>query len=239
VVNINDIYVLILCKSECLYPIELQKFLQNNGVPISIILDDSHPDKSFLYKNGYYNFTKITHNPTSWERSIFHIEINELTKKYEYFYFIEEDVFSPKLETFIDFILTCNKFKHDLISKGISDKDSSPGWIWWESKKDVKPFEFPIKSFNPICRLSSLLINKIIDYKNYYEKLSFHEILIASIANQFNLSILDYEKEPTLKTFIGEISVIQHKIEDMQDNKIYHPYKLCNSRYPYEGIVYQ
>lgn len=237
-VDIKDIHALILCKSDCSYTRELNQFLQNNNISSTLVVDDSHPEKSFLYRNGYYNFTKITNNPTAWERSIFNIEIYGMYKTYQYFYLIEEDVFSLDLIAFVNFISACNNFQHHLISKDIANKNDSLDWVWWQSSEDHQHFKYPVKSFNPICRLSSKLVQKIIEYKNYYEKLSFHEILIPSIANQFNLSILDYSTEPALQNFIGEVGTVQQNIEDMINNKLYHPYKLCNTRYPYIGNQY-
>jgi hypothetical protein len=99
--------------------------------------------------------------------------------------------------------------------------------MWWEDKNNWDTFSKPYKSFNTISRISSKLIQRIIDYQKKYQKFSFHEILFMSLCVENNYSFIDYEKQDDLKQFI-DINTIIPALSDTQikyDNKLYHPYK--------------
>lgn len=223
----NNIFISILSGKGCRYSIELNEYLNHNKYASELIIDNISM-KNILLNNNYYGLTKIFPDiPTAWEFSISNIVSKKLYEKYDYFFFIEDDVYSKKYSTFIDCISSWNMCQHDFIGKKIRSKNEEPEWIWWKEKTNWNTFDNPYKSFNTISRISSRLIKKIIEYQNIYNKFIFHEILFISLCVKNDYSFIDYEDNLDLKKFIHINTVIPELSDDqiIYDNKLYHPYK--------------
>jgi hypothetical protein len=223
----NNTLVSFLCKSENSYTNNLSLFLQQYGYDSSIIVDDKNryniPDEA-----TYCGLTKVCEDrPSSWEYSIYNISSHKLYHIYDYFFFIEDDVFSKQNNTFVNLISIWNKHNYDFIAKKIRPKYQEEDWIWWKDTNNWNNFDNPYKSFNTICRVSSRLIKKIISYQKIYQKFNFHEILFISLCIENNYSFMDYEDNQDLKKYI-DINRIIPELSDIQiihDDKLYHPYK--------------
>jgi hypothetical protein len=213
-----------LCTNPCTYINNLHRFLHLKSYD-SVVITDTHGS----YNNPYYfGLTKVCEDrPSAWEYSIYNIASNHLYDKYEYFFFIEDDVYSKKYETFISLFSSWNQYDYDFIAKKIRSKDQEPEWIWWENENNWNTFDDPYKSFNPICRISARLIKQIINYQKIYKKFSFHEILFISLCVKNNYSFIDYEDNEELKKHIGINTVIPELSYNniVYDDKLYHPYK--------------
>jgi len=226
--------VSILCRKKSNYVVDLDKKLKYHNIDSVLIIDnESDSDivrkKNFIRlnwmfdKNSQSHFTQIT----AWEKSFYNIYINDYINKYNYFYFLEEDVYTKNLPTIINLINYFNTFDADLISTKILPKDANAEWPWWsEDYRYIELFNDPHRSFNPLCRLSSKLISLIFDFRNHYKEFYFHEMLFSSICVQNNLSYHDYDDYPEIDEYIGTFhyrpEIDQNKIKD---KKIYHPVK--------------
>ena len=222
----NKNLILILCRKQTEYTNKLNSFFRKNHVDSVLIKDNNDPPQSFLRDEGYHNMTKILDRPSAWEKSLYFIFVNNLYRKYDYFYFIEDDVYTKDFNTFLSLISLWNTIDHDLIARSIKIQTEEPDWFWWkDTVTDSENFKYPIKSFNPICRLSSRLIIKIHQYKDYYNTLVFHEILFPSVVKNFNMKYLDYDNTEYGRHI--EIMVADREVdyEDIITNNIYHPYK--------------
>lgn len=216
-----------LCKKEYEYTKNVCTFLNTSGFDSVIITDDKNryniPDES-----SYCGLTKVCENrPSAWEYSIYNISSNNLYNKYDYFFFIEDDVFSKQNNTFINLISAWNKYNYDFIAKKIRAKYQEEYWVWWKNHNNWDTFYNPYKSFNTICRISNRLIKKIVQYQKKYQKFSFHEILFISLCIENNYSFIDYEDNQDLKRYI-HINTVIPELSDEQiiyENKLYHPYK--------------
>lgn len=219
-------FISILSRNETKYTKELNDFFNANGIDSILIQDNNDPPRSFLKDKGYSNMTKICDRPCSWEKSLYFICSNALYEKYDYFYFIEDDVYTKNLNIFIDLINLWSNIDNDLIARSIKNMEEEPDWFWWkDTTKDRENFKNTIKSFNPICRLSKKLIFKIYQYKEYYSSLVFHEILFASIVKDFDMTYLDYDDSEYGKHIEVMVASPEINYENITTDNIYHPYK--------------
>lgn len=220
--------VLILCNNYSQNIIEFETVLFENNIDYIVVCDSCTLDQDQnLLENGFYNLTRSPYikKPSAWDKSFDIISKKFLGDKYEHFFFIEDDVYSKKYCYITQFILESMKLNSDLITHNIKSINHSPNWQHW--KEDyIEMLKTPHQSFNPICRLSVKLVNKILEYQNIYKKFDFHEILIASLCLENNLTYTNYLEHEILKTFIGHIRYNPVLIEkNILDDKIYHPVK--------------
>ena len=54
--------------------------------------------------------------------------------------------------------------------------------------------ELTLRTFNPLCRLSNRLVQKILDFQEQHNTFVFHEILFPSLAIKNNYSIFCSKK---------------------------------------------
>jgi hypothetical protein len=221
--------VLILCNQYCQNIIDFEKALLQNNIDYIVVCDSCTLDQDKnLLANGFYNLTRSPYikKPSAWDKSFNIISKKFLEYEYKYFFFIEDDVYSKKHNYIIKFILESTKLDSDLITHNIKSINHSPNWKHWKEEY-IKLLKNPHQSFNPICRLSTKLVKKILEYQNTYKKFDFHEILIASLCLENNLTYTNYLEHDILKTLIGHIRYNPILIEkNIFDDKIYHPVKL-------------
>ena len=193
-----------------------------------VVCDDCTLLEDYVIKNqGYYNLTRSPHikKPSAWDKAFYRINSDRLLNKYDYFFFIEDDVYSKDYDLLIKFIIESISFDEDLITKEIRPRSHHPTWKYWKEEY-INKLTYPHQSFNPLCRISKRLIETIIEYKENNGKFEFHEILFSSLCLENNLSYINYIKNETLKKYIGNI--ICNPIftsDDISDNLIYHPVK--------------
>lgn len=204
----NDTLIILLCKDR-LNHIELfVDQLQKNNFSHVVICDNCSIDlDNNLILHGFINLTRSDHikKPSAWDKAFYHIYDQKLLDKYKYFFFIEDDVYSQNYETLISFIKECAKYDSDLITKSVRPQSHFPSWRRWKESY-VGELLSPRQSFNPICRLSSNLIDKIFQYKDTMSKFNFHEIIFASLCVQHNLTYTEYINDINLKKYIGSIA---------------------------------
>ncbi len=106
----------------------------------------------------------------------------------------------------------------ELIAGKFRFRADQPDWYWWRDYAYY--FPTPKRSFNPVCRLSAPLIQKVLEFRTQNKGFVFHELLFASLAT----SCFDLE---TTK-LMGSAFRWRPKIssEEMQnDSELYHPVK--------------
>ena len=193
-----------------------------------IVCDNCTLCEDDVIKNqGYYNLTRSPHikKPSAWDKAFYRIKSDLLLNKYDYFFFIEDDVYSKDYDLLIKFIIEAINFNEDLITKEIRPRSHHPTWRYWKEEY-INKLTHQHQSFNPLCRISKRLIETIIEYKENNGKFEFHEILFSSLCLENNLSYINYIKNETLKKYIGNI--VCNPIftsEDISDNLIHHPVK--------------
>jgi hypothetical protein len=225
----NNFIVFILCKDFSHKSNEYAKALSQKNIEYRIICDlCSIEDDSQLLSDGFYNLTRSPYikKPSAWDKSFYTIVQYNLLEQYDYFYFIEDDVYSKNYETLISFITDAQSiFTVDLITKKIRPKSNHPKWQHW--KEDyINQFNNPHQSFNPLCRLSKTLIKKILSYREQHNLFNFHEVLFASLCLEHNLSYINYIESSILNKYIGNFRYNPIMVEsDISDHLIHHPVK--------------
>lgn len=221
--------VIILCKQSSSKIQTFKLLLDKHNIPYLEVCDSySLEQDQYLLDIGFYNLTRSPYikKPSAWDKAFFVINNQELINLYEYFTFIEDDVYSKEYISLIEFIIKMNHYySDDLITKYIRPKSHYPTWQHWKEEY-TKEFKFPSQSFNPICRLSSRMISKILEYRQNQNKFNFHEIIIPSLCLDNFLSYKNYIDEPILNEYIGKIQYNPILTEELiLDNLIYHPVK--------------
>lgn len=190
------------------------------------IIYDNHYDDTILKTKGFIGLTKTIKQPSAWDKAFYFLYNNpSLVDLFDYFFFIEDDVFSKNNEMLYNFCVSLQKYDHDLISKNIESKQQSLNWHWWKIDKNYKEFTNHIKCFNPFCRLSKRLIKNILEYRQTHNRFMFHEILFSSLVADLNMRYLDIaniEEKKYIGNFIWRPII---DISLIKDEKIYHPVK--------------
>lgn len=218
---------------------EYVKLLSNNLSIDNKIIVDSEIYPKDLEDTNFFGLTQKVNNKTAWDKSFYYIHKHNLLLNYDFFYFLEDDVYCRNIKRFdLVFDILDNKYYYDLITHEINSKVNEPSWYWWNtldlenlSKRYVSLF----KSFNPFCRISSKLLEKIFEYQAANNKFNFHEILFPTLAYNNNLSMINIDKIKDVNNFFGIFTyrpIIS--MSNIKDDKIYHPVKpKYNNRYLY------
>lgn len=225
----NNRLVLVLCKNISDHIELFINKLEKNNIPHRIICDTCSLDiDKNLISHGFINLTRADHikKPSAWDKAFYLIHKEQLLLNYKYFFFIEDDVYSKDYDTLINFIKECNNYDHDLITKSVRPQSHFPAWKRWQESY-VAELLIPKQSFNPICRLSDNLIEKIFQYRDTINKFNFHEVIFASLCVQYNLTYLEYINDPKLKQYIGSMAFEPiFTFDNIPNNLINHPVKL-------------
>jgi hypothetical protein len=221
--------IVILCQNRSHYIESFIDKLQENNFSHMVICDSCSIDlDKDLVDNGFINLTRADHikKPSAWDKAFYQIYHQQLLSSYEYFFFIEDDVYSTNYNALINFIKECNNHNSDLITKSIRTQNHFPSWRRWQEQY-ISELLTPRQSFNPICRLSKNLVEKILQYRDTINKFNFHEIIFASLCIQYNLTYLEYIKDIKLKKYIGSMAFEPiFTFDSIPNDLINHPVKL-------------
>lgn len=179
-------------------------------------------------KNNYIKSTwRFNEDVTGWDKAFYYFCENN---NYDNVWFIEDDVFVPTADTFVkidqkygkvDFL--CNLFNY------VYPKSTNPNNAWKEKLFDGhKYMNHTNLHWTWVCamRCSKKLLSDIKKIKKDRGELFFHEILIATIVKNNNLT---YKKIPELQNIIYRKI---YKSEDIvkNDTLLYHPIKDYNEQ---------
>ena len=230
----KNFQVLVLCKKKTFYSSMLIKFFEKYNIACKMVLDYPvenrmennivcYDDKDLLSR-GFSGLSPLAHRnrikiPGAWEKSFFYLD-KQLN--YDYYYFIEDDVFSNDLQVFIKLFEKLKRYNTDLVSTYIESRNSYKDWIWWKEFFFFSP-EKQYKSFNCICRLSKELVKKILLFQSDHNKFMFQEALFASVCVNSNLSYIDLKRESDYSDYFEDYDYISKSI--VNHNKITHAIK--------------
>jgi hypothetical protein len=225
----SNTLVLVLCKNISNHIELLINKLEQNNFSYTVVCDDCSVDiDQHLISNGFINLTRADHikKPSAWDKAFYQIHQQQLLSSYDYFFFIEDDVYSTNYDSLIDFIKECNKYDSDLITKSVRTQNHFPTWKRWKEQY-ISELLTPRQSFNPICRLSKDLIEKIFEYRDTINKFNFHEIIFASLCVQHSLKYIEYINHIELKAHFGSIAFEPiFTFDTIPNHLINHPVKL-------------
>lgn len=195
----------------------------------SVVISDSDYQDSDMMSLGFYDMTRMVKRPSAWDKAFYYLAVYDIVHKYDYFYFIEDDVYCKDLNRFNELISFLDtKFGSDLITYEILSKEKSEDWMWWGYAKRFLADYFTNhnKSFNPLCRLSSKLIEEILYFRVDKNQFFFHEVLFPTLCADRGLIFDDFRDLPEIEKFIG---TIQYRplmdSETITDDRIHHPVK--------------
>ena len=231
----------ILCRENTLHVKMLHKYLQQNNMNVIVVTDQpagtqkegevAYNDETLINENFNYMTLHTSKHPTSWDKAFYHIYKNKLS--YDYYYFIEDDVYCNNLQIFVDLIKTLESYPHDLVSKNIASRDDDPTWQNWHRKdlfeRAYRGVDDPLiyRSYDPFCRLSKKLVDKVFEFYDTYHRLYFHEMIFATLCMKNKLKYIDWGKDETLKQFFGPFLYIgpksKHLTKYIKCDKICHP----------------
>jgi hypothetical protein len=126
---------------------------------------------------------------TAWSRAFAHLATN--LNDGESFWFVEDDV-AGDAASFKKLIEGTIRRNPDLAAIDIRTKESDPGWWWWDYAEGI--FPEPAAAFQPLCRLSSSLVRRVLDFQKKLRQLMFHEILFASLAKEAGMRCLSWDR---------------------------------------------
>jgi hypothetical protein len=218
----------ILCRKRNCRTEKLKEDLSKD-IDTFLICDNEISTNTMVLNNfvGFNHINFIKNRPSAWEKSFFYLETKVFFNKYDHIYFIEDDVYSKNNSMYIALIKYWNTLNEHFISKHIRSKNQSLEWFWWENDISYKKyFKNPYRSFNPVCRLSSKLIDLILKFRKKNSGFIFHEILFSSIAIKKNMKYIDYSLDKKSQKYIGNIDYRPIIISSsILDNRLYHPVK--------------
>lgn len=168
----------ILCRCENPQADNLAKILQCFG-EVKIV-EDTGPLKAGydqLCSSACYNKRTKT---TAWDRAFYDLDAQTT-------WFVEDDVVASYDSFAYLFDNTKERTEELLCQQVWPTKDDT--WYWW-NHPDTKMFvdyrfPHPSRSFNPICRLTRPLVQKVLDFRCAFGRFCFHEILFASLATTY------------------------------------------------------
>lgn len=190
-----------------------------------VVYDTDYND-TLIKTLGFFGLTKMIKSPCSWDKSFYFLhQNNHILDNFDYFFFIEDDVYSKNPQFLYNFCESLSIYNQDLITNEVCFKKDCPNWHWWSRDNDYYQFKYHIKSYNPLCRLSKNIVKKILEFRTANNRFIFHELLFSCIAVENEMTILDINTIPE-KKYIGKFHwrpKLSHST--ITDEKIYHPVK--------------
>ena len=221
--------ILLLSRNQDEYGVLLSKYLSHYYNIVCIYDDTTYTDNDCL-NNSFVGLTKTIKTPSSWDKAFLYIKNHNLVEKFDNFYFIEDDVFSSCLDSFHELITKLDNLSDDLITHKLYSINDIKAWQFWPPiQNDIKYFDQTklARSLNPFCKLSSKLVQLILEFQNKNQTLVFHEILFPSVAHSNNLSVKYLSLIDNIKDYFGTFTY-KKVFGNTQptDNKIHHPVKI-------------
>ena len=228
---------LILTRSSNAYTYLLSSYLRKNRVETVQVVDSLNaglsdgycvgfPDKELIDKNFIF-LDPTNKSPNAWDKLIYYIKD---LQQYDYFYIMEDDVYCSDFSVFLDVVKEMNFRNEDLISGKIILRGKRPLWYHWYAL-DILSVKYKIKynthvsSFNPFCRISRKLLNKIVQFYKENRYFYFHEVMFPTICFNSGMSFLDYSRDKRLNNFFGYFHHKELNKPIFDSNKIVHPVK--------------
>ncbi len=134
---------------------------------------------------------------TAWSRALAHL--NRTLSDGESVWFVEDDV-AGDTESFDCLIRQTQASLPDLAATTIRRQQEDPDWPYWGYCEEF--FDHHVRAFQPLCRLSSRLIRKALDFRAQHGRFTFHEVLFPSVALEHSMSLFCWEDHPSLKPLL-------------------------------------
>ena len=208
--------------------------IKYNSTPeVKIIQIDDNIVKLSSFVNSCKTMIKKT--PITWDKSLYYFCKNN---NYENYWFIEEDVFIPSIDTINNFYKNHNLNNVDVIVKNYEYFNiKKTDWHWKDIYKNNNTnndtyFNLPwYRGYSQIIRLSNKMLNLITKFVKDNNRLLFIEYFFLTLAFNNNLNvkqipelgILDWRKD-FFYININGILYLKNKMFKNK-NKVYHPIK--------------
>ena len=199
---------------------------------VEVIVDDPAPNESEAEvvwipdeeARGYEHLMSHPRNfpsITSWSRAFVHLA--RTLRPGGAVWFVEDDV-AGDADSFRELIAGTARIGADLSALEFEAAADNPDWIWFPTAEGF--FKRPWRSFNPLCRLSEKLVRHVLEFREEHGRMTFHEVLFASLADEGGMSILDWQKESELKHLVANfryrpvirfpIQGVCHPVKDLE-----------------------
>jgi hypothetical protein len=186
-------------------------------------------DNGICEKEGYKSSVLTLDNcACSRDKALYYFNKNQI--KYDFIWFVEEDVFIPSIQTLVD--IDIKYPTQDLLVPSntvIHEKETI--WHWEHVYKQIQidlPYAHAMIS---AIRCSKQLVDSIGAYAEKYKNLFLDEALFNTIAIHSNLTIES----------IDELSTVVYRrewqISEMDMKHLYHPIKDIEFQYLYRDIL--
>jgi len=198
---------LILCRQPSRATLALESNLRHLA-PVVTISDSASDEATFIPDEQMQGFTGLCSfgggpQVTAWERAFKYLADTD----YQNVWFIEDDVAgSPSdFQHLFEHTVACNA---DL--SAINIKAHATDWVWPHWHLTPKRFHSPLRSFNPLCRLSQDLVSESLRFREGHGSFCFQEILFASLTAEKGLSFNDWTLDPGVRSLFSSFRYQPH-----------------------------
>jgi len=198
---------------ELIFISDYQGYLKKDN--IIFISDEEMSQKKFYNMTTFKKFS-------AWDKAIFYLS----NRFFDYFWILEDDVYLNN--DFGDILKEIQlKNKEDLINFSWIKKYSD-NYQHWEKGKQFFFMNELGASLNVICRISSELLDRILEFNLENNSLMFHEVLLISLCLKFELPINNIRRNDIV-LYSGTSYELEKEnlINFLEENKkiCYHPFK--------------
>lgn len=229
----SKIIILILCRMVTLKMYQIYHRIFNRYDFELIFISDY--SGYFERKNIFYisddemqqqKFNNMTTFKTysSWDKAMFYLS----NRFFDYFWIIEDDVFINM--DFPEKLIEINQENNEdlLTFSWIKTYLNKNNYVHWSKGKEYFFINELGASLNVICRISSELLDKILEFNIENESLMFHEILLISICNRYQLSHTNIRRNDFILYSSPSYQLEKKELLDFLENNnklVYHPFK--------------
>lgn len=136
---------------------------------------------------------------TAWSRAFAHLA--QTLGEEEAVWFVEDDVAGDPA-SFAELVAATSECAADLSALSIRTRQEAPNWTWWKYAEGI--FANPRRAFQPLCRLSRKLVCAVLEFQKQHERLTFHEVLFASLVEELGMSWLDWQQDERTKSLVSQ-----------------------------------
>lgn len=176
-------------------------------------------------KNGFTNFGFFVKNgePSAWDKGIMYF--SHIQKdKYDFVWFIEDDVFVPHIKNIIQID---HKYFEDFVVRKIIYNDKQDWNLCCKDKVDQIFYKNICKTMVCICRISKRFLQIIDQYIHQYKKGFFIEFFFPILATFYKISIKELPEMNTIKyrthwsieQILEHPTYFYHPVKDLQQLK--------------------
>lgn len=243
---LNDTVAIFICRRPSNYLRQFCAEINDIGLPLDIVIISDEPTECagsrapeiFIpdvecLAMGFRGSTNFDRAVTGWDRALFFAE----KTSYKKLWFIEDDVCFRNIRAFGIFMTKYLAEDSDLLCCSFARYSRESDWDQWHTAEGFFSIRVTAGAFEPLCRLSRTVIDRVGELAMAHKKLCFHETMFSSICAGLRLSVNVFDQNEAMIVW-KPISMSTQEVSELFQRNflVVHPYKEIVDQDSYRSV---